>query len=594
MENEPSQRIGDYEVLGVLGAGGMGKVYRVRNVLSDRIEAMKILLPSLSAHQDVGDRFLREIKLVASLQHPNIANLCTAQTIDNNLVMVMEFVDGDTFSDLLDHRAVPLKHALNYFDQALAALSYAHGKGIVHRDIKPSNIMLTPEGLVKLMDFGIARCQTDRSLTQTGATIGTVSYMSPEQIAGKSTDGRSDLYSVGIFMYETMTGEQPFKGTSDYELMAAHMNQTPRAPVEVVPGIPDGLNHIVLKLLAKAPEDRYQTAEEVRAALRGLSEYDGVVRVLPRVVAPTMPMPARPATVVEGLTIPGPSRMATLIEPGRGSTMVKDAYSGRRMTEVAGMPAYSAPSSSALVARKKGLAKNPVLYVGGGLALVASAIAVPVMMHRDKVSDPVGKMESAAPFVTSPAANAPKTPGAGGSGAPAVPGRTPGGPPEMPPGRGPRDAMGGGVGATPAGLSKATLSGNGRPSPGQAGVTGGQTGLTAGISGTAGGAAGTPPLAPPAPTMSPELKAKLDEEELHIDQLGSRSVSINNSLNTMQRSLQKDGVNLRGDITSKQASMNNNLGKAKQALAAHDADRASKFAAMADIEEGELEGFLGR
>lgn len=245
MENEQPQRIGDYEVLGVLGAGGMGKVYRVRNVISDRIEAMKILLPSLSAHRDVGDRFLREIKLVASLQHPNIANLCTAQTIDNNLVMVMEFVDGDTFSDLLDHRAVPLKHALNYFDQALAALTYAHGKGIVHRDIKPSNIMLTPEGVVKLMDFGIARSQTDRALTQTGATIGTVNYMSPEQIAGKNTDGRSDLYSVGIFMYETMTGEQPFEGTSDYELMAAHMNQTPRAPVEFVPGIPDGLNHIV-------------------------------------------------------------------------------------------------------------------------------------------------------------------------------------------------------------------------------------------------------------------------------------------------------------------------------------------------------------
>lgn len=327
----------------------------------------------------------------------------------------------------------------------------------------------------------------------------------------------------------------------------------------------------------------------MRAALRGLSEYDGVVRVLPRVAAPTIPMPARPATVVEGLTIPGPNRMATLIEPGRGGTMVKDAYSERRMTEVAGMSAYSPPASSALTVQKKGLAKNPVLYVGGGLALVASAIAVPMMMHRDKVSDPVEKKELA-PLVTNPPTNAPKTPGAGGPGAPTIPGRTPG----MPPGGGARGAMGGGMGATPAGLSKTTLAGNGRPSPDQAGVTGGQIGLTAGISGTARGAAGTPPLATPPPTMSPELKAKLDEEELHIDQLGNRSVSINSSLNTMQRSLQKDGLNLRGDIASKQASMNNNLGKAKQALAAHDADRASKFAAMADSEEGELETFLGK
>ncbi len=413
MSDGLNQRIGDYEILGVLGAGGMGKVYRVRNVISDRVEAMKILLPSLSDHREVGERFLREIKLVASLHHPNIANLCTAQTLENHLIMVMEFVDGDTFSDLLDRRAVPLKSALNYFDQALAALGYAHARGIVHRDIKPSNIMLTPDGVVKLMDFGIARSGADRALTQTGATIGTVSYMSPEQIAGKSTDGRSDLYSMGIFLYETITGEQPFKGTSDYELMAAHMNQAPRPPAECVPGVPEELNRIILKLLAKEPENRFQTADAVREAIRSMDVFEGVVHGLPRPIeafgsagvgaAPPGSAPLRSATVVEGLSTPNSARLATTVEPrasgfagssgssgltgssGSSGTLVRDAYTDRRMTEVNSIPRYT-PPPAALVVQKKGFARHPVLYLGAGVAIAASAVAtVPVFhAHRDK------------------------------------------------------------------------------------------------------------------------------------------------------------------------------------------------------------------
>src|SRR5450432_4018492 len=188
MSEEPSKRIGDYQILDELGSGGMGRVYRVRNVISDRVEAMKVLLPDLAGRQELATRFLREIKLLASLNHPNIATLCTALTIDNQLVMIMEFVEGVTLDELLTQSRVSVDNGTNYISQALAALSYAHQKGVVHRDIKPANMMLTADGVVKLMDFGIARSATERSMTQTGTTLGSINYMSPEQITGQPVD----------------------------------------------------------------------------------------------------------------------------------------------------------------------------------------------------------------------------------------------------------------------------------------------------------------------------------------------------------------------------------------------------------------------
>src|ERR1700687_2715680 len=151
------QHLGDYEILGVLGAGGMGKVYKVRNTISDRVEAMKILLPDLAGQKELADRFLREIKVLASLHHPNIAALRTALTLDNQLVMIMEFVPGTTLAAHLEEKAISWGDALTYMDQVLAALSYAHKQKVIHRDIKPANMMLMPSGVIKLMDFGIAR-----------------------------------------------------------------------------------------------------------------------------------------------------------------------------------------------------------------------------------------------------------------------------------------------------------------------------------------------------------------------------------------------------------------------------------------------------
>ena len=261
------ERIGDYEIIQILGAGGMGQVYKVRNVLSDRIEAMKVLLPNLEGDPGLADRFLNEIKVQATLDHPNIAKLHTAMRSGNQLVMVMEFVDGTSLAQVLQRGPLPPSTAAAYASQVLDALGYAHAHGVIHRDIKPANIMLAADGHIKLMDFGIARVQADRRLTQTGSTVGSLFYMSPEQIKGGDPDGRSDLYSLGITMYEMVTGRRPFLGDSDFQIMSAHLQQAPMAPIEVIPGIPSALSDIILMAIEKDPAARFQSAEAFRAAL---------------------------------------------------------------------------------------------------------------------------------------------------------------------------------------------------------------------------------------------------------------------------------------------------------------------------------------
>jgi serine/threonine protein kinase len=266
--SEPiNKRIGDYEILSELGAGGMGKVYKVRNVISDRIEAMKILLPDLAGRQELAARFQREIKVLAALDHPNIAALRTALTLDNQLVMVMEYVEGTTLTERMQQGPIPVVDAVNYIGQVLDALGYAHQQHVIHRDIKPANMMLTPQGIVKLMDFGIARSASESTLTSTGTTLGSLGYMSPEQVKGETTDARSDLYSVGISLYEMVTGRRPFRESSDYSIMAAQVNQPPTPPIEIKPGLPPELNEIILLAIAKSPSGRFQSAGAFKNAL---------------------------------------------------------------------------------------------------------------------------------------------------------------------------------------------------------------------------------------------------------------------------------------------------------------------------------------
>lgn len=288
MSFQVGDQIGDYQIVKVLGAGGMGKVYQVRNVLSDRIEAMKVLLPNLEGNADLADRFLREIKLQASLDHPNIAGLHTALRINNQLLMLMEFVEGVTLDQLAASGPIPPDEAINYIAQVLDALAYAHERGIVHRDIKPPNMMLTPSGQVKLMDFGIAKLSGDRKLTQTGTTVGSLYYMSPEQIRGGDFDTRSDLYSLGISLYELVTGSRPFQGDSDYSIMAAHLQQTPIPPVHRDPRVPAALNDVILMSIAKDPAERFQSAAAFRNALISIGSVPAAAPVYDQ----TLPAPA--------------------------------------------------------------------------------------------------------------------------------------------------------------------------------------------------------------------------------------------------------------------------------------------------------------
>ena len=296
------KRIGDYEILSELGAGGMGRVYKVRNTISDRIEAMKILLPDLAGREELAARFLREIKLLASLNHPNIAQLRTAFTNDNQLVMIMEYVAGVSMSIHLSGGPIAVTDAINYIDQVLNALTYAHQLNVIHRDIKPGNMMLTPPGAVKVMDFGIARSDTDLTLTLAGTSLGTVNYMSPEQVKGEPTDARSDLYSVGICLYEMVTGKKPFTAGSDYSIMTAQVNEAPRPPIELQPELPAALNQIILMAIDKDPSRRFQTATAFRNALNSVRDN---VRVSPTAeVAGAISAPAASTASMRSLQYP--------------------------------------------------------------------------------------------------------------------------------------------------------------------------------------------------------------------------------------------------------------------------------------------------
>ena len=261
------ETIGDYQILDVLGQGGMGAVYRVRNLLSHREEAMKVVLPGGDERQ-ADERFLREIRVQASLRHPNIAELRTAFHVGDQVMMILELIEGWSVNAKLKEGPLPLDAAFRIIDDILSALAYAHKHGVIHRDIKPANIMVTSSGITKLTDFGIARSAVEDRITQTSMAVGSLPYMSPEQIRSDQVDERSDLYSLGVTLYEMLTGRLPVEGTSAYSVMHAHVTATPPSPAELVPGLARDISRVVMKALAKSPEARFPSAEAFQSAWR--------------------------------------------------------------------------------------------------------------------------------------------------------------------------------------------------------------------------------------------------------------------------------------------------------------------------------------
>jgi beta-lactam-binding protein with PASTA domain/tRNA A-37 threonylcarbamoyl transferase component Bud32 len=266
---------GRYELDGVVGRGGMAEVYRARDIRLDRIVAIKTLRTDLARDQIFQARFRREAQSAASLNHPSIVAVYdTGEDMTSGVpvpYIVMEYVDGRTVRDLLQegHRLLP-ERSLEIIDGVLRALDYSHQAGIVHRDIKPGNVMVTRNGDIKVMDFGIARAMSDAqaTMTQTAQVIGTAQYLSPEQARGERVDSRSDLYSTGCLLYELLTGRPPFTGDSPVAIAYQHVRENPVPPSRVDPDVPPWADAIVLKAMAKAPADRYQTAADMRADLQ--------------------------------------------------------------------------------------------------------------------------------------------------------------------------------------------------------------------------------------------------------------------------------------------------------------------------------------
>jgi serine/threonine protein kinase len=589
------QKLGDYEILGILGAGGMGKVYKVRNTISDRVEAMKILLPDLAGQKELADRFLREIKVLASLHHPNIAALRTALTLDNQLVMIMEFVDGVTLSSRLNQGAIPPALAVKYIDQVLDALSYAHKQNIIHRDIKPANMMLTPDGTVKLMDFGIARSASDRSLTMTGTTLGSLNYMPPEQVKGDPADNRSDLYSLGVSLYEMVTGQLPFTAESNYAMMAAHLQEVPKPPIVLRPGIPQTLNQIIVMALAKDPGQRFQSADAFRGALKSVPAQGAATQA-----------GADPRAFVPSANAGSATALFQETPASQSPTTVMDTPAFPQTPRVAA-PTFAADSASALPSTREAVPPPVVtgsshrgLYIALGAFIVVVVLFAAGLYLPSRIKTLAGAGKSAPPSQqTSSSATSPSstTPAASADA------MTPTPPTSTDP-----SATANSAAATAAASAQAVQSGQSAPDSSNASSTT-STDTVPPTSAASNSNGNSPqPLKKPAPgkpkkdaqVSQADAQAKADEaaaveeNEHRYDDIDSRSAAVSQSLDNIQRQQAAAGYGLRGDIVAAQQHMKTDIAKAQSAMQKQDTKGAKKYLDMAEAELSTIEKFLGK
>jgi len=290
---------GRYRLKRLIAKGGMAEVWEAVDDILGRPVAVKILHPHLAADESFRERFRREAIAAARLAHPSVVATFDTGTDGGITFIVMELVDAPTLRQVLNESGpMAAGRVVHTGAQVADALHYAHKAGVVHRDIKPANILICPDGRVKVADFGIAKAVEDSepdrphpsdALTGTGTIVGTAQYLSPEQVDGRAVDGRTDVYAVGVVLYEALCGRPPFTGETDMAVALKHITTNPLAPREVRAGIPRGLEEVVLRALAKAPEDRYQSAAELQTALLSadiaLGEPTGVVAAPPRPVA---------------------------------------------------------------------------------------------------------------------------------------------------------------------------------------------------------------------------------------------------------------------------------------------------------------------
>jgi serine/threonine-protein kinase len=328
--------IGDFEIVRELGRGGMGTVFEARDRMLGRRVAIKMVHPELARDPTLGERFRKEAQALAQLSHPNVTSVHSLFRHDQQLYLVMEFIEGEPLDARLRRlHALPWREAVDLACGALAGLGHAHERGIIHRDVKPANLLLvspldpprgTPlvspldpprgtlpaAGGIKIMDFGIAHILGQERLTQLGTVVGTLAYMSPEQVGGADVDARTDLYSLGIVLYEMVTGRVPFRADSDFALMRAQLEQAPEPPRALAPSLPLWLEAAIVRALAKDPAERFATAAEMASELRQIAARTAAAETAPtRVLAaptPTViaPPPAVPALPSAGTAVPRP------------------------------------------------------------------------------------------------------------------------------------------------------------------------------------------------------------------------------------------------------------------------------------------------
>ncbi len=270
--------ISSYRVEEEIARGGMGVIYRAVHTVFDEVVAIKAIFPELTAKPDFRERFVNEAKIQRRLQHPNIVQVREFLSTTNNLYIIMEYIDGETLAERLkrSHGPLPLKEALDIFRQALQGLAYAHSQSVIHRDIKPSNIIIPWSGAVKLTGFGIARAVEGGNLTKSGFLLGTPAYMAPEQIQGQKLTKSADIYSMGVTLYEMVTGRAPFvpphDSDTDFPILEAHVHKKPPAPTELDPSLPPFVEAALTKSLAKKPEQRFPSCQDFEAALKSPEE----------------------------------------------------------------------------------------------------------------------------------------------------------------------------------------------------------------------------------------------------------------------------------------------------------------------------------
>ena len=505
---------------------------------------MKVLLPNLAGQKELANRFLQEIKVLAGFNHPNIAQLRTALTIENQLVMIMEYVPGTTLAARIERGPIPYGEALRHIDRVLDALSYAHQRQVIHRDIKPSNMMLTDDGVMKLMDFGIARVGPDAGLTITGTTLGSLAYMSPEQVRCESIDARSDLYSVGVSLYEMVTGARPFQADSNFLIMQAHLQEPPKPPIELLPALPSAVNQIILMALEKDPARRFQSADAFRNALK--SVLTDVAATGPTVLN----VPA-----AQGRPASGAGRVVAPISltPSPTGDLTGPLTEARRPPAspefAATIPSTQTPVAPPNRVPPPNAKGHRGLYITLGALIVVAILAAASYfvpgLRKNQVEATPSPASATTPNVVNPAPSVPVAPAPSDATAPPVadPNATPGG-------KTTRNQK------NPAGDQNTEGDTNAQP-----------------------------------PKPDPAQLAELDHE---VDQLTSREAAVNASLDNLQRQEEAQGLGLRGDMVAAQQAMKTYTAKAQAALQAQDIPGTRRDLDLAEANTEKLEKFLGR